>query len=115
MRDGLRIAWRLELDRARDLESRGDFDAAFAHLERAHILSQRFAFAHAAVHLRMLHVGWKRRDAREVVGQSTRIVAALAFSRLWVPVGNTGGANVSAFRPMPLPADLAALLETPTA
>lgn len=115
MRDGLRSALRIELALAHEYTSRGDFDAAFSHLERAHILSQRFTFAHAGVHLRMLHVGWKRRDAREVAGQSIRIVAALVFSRLWVPVGNTGGANVSAFRSMPLPADLATLLDTPTA
>lgn len=111
MRDGLRTALKIELALAHEHTSRRDFDAAFSHLERAHILSQRFTFAHAGVHLRMLHLGWKRRDAREVLGQSTRIVAALAFSRLWVPTGNTGGANVSPLRPMPLPADLAALLD----
>jgi hypothetical protein len=38
-------------------------------------------------------------------------LAAALFSRLWVPVGNTGGANVSAFRPMPVPEDLQRLLE----
>lgn len=50
-------------------------------------------------------------DHRELVGQSTRVVAALLFSRLWVPIGNTGGANVSAFRPMPVPDDLRAILD----
>jgi hypothetical protein len=38
-------------------------------------------------------------------------VAAALFSRLWVPVGNTGGANVSAARPMPVPSDLQAILD----
>jgi hypothetical protein len=41
----------------------------------------------------------------------TRIAAAAVFSRLWVPVGNTGGANVSAMRPMPVPSDLQAILD----
>jgi hypothetical protein len=59
----------------------------------------------------MLRIGWINRDAREILGQSARIPAALLFSRVWVPVGNTGGSNVSAFEPMPVPADLAALLE----
>ena len=35
-------------------------DKAFAHLERAHILGQSFAFAHANVHWWMLKVAWKR-------------------------------------------------------
>jgi hypothetical protein len=111
MKPRLREALTAELAAARDLEARGDLDAAFAHLERAHILSQRHAFAHAGVHLRMWRVGWLRRDAREVIGQSTRMLAALLFSRLWVPAGNTGGAHVSAFRPMPVPPDLAAILD----
>lgn len=112
MKDRLRQALRAELEAARERETRGDLAAAFARLERAHILSQRYAWAHAAVHLRMLRVGWKRREPREVLGQATRTIAALLFSRLWVPLGNTGGANVSALRPMPLPDDLRHLLDS---
>jgi hypothetical protein len=111
MKPGLRDALGRELATARELEARGDFGAVFARLERAHILSQRYAFAHAGVHMQMLRVGWKRRDWREAVGQIVRIFAALIFSRVWVPVGNTGGANVSALRPMPLPEDLRPLLD----
>jgi hypothetical protein len=111
MRPTLRDALRLEIAAARESEARGDFRIAFTHLERAHILSQRYALAHAAVHLRMLRVGWKRREAGEVFGQVTRTIAALLFSRIWVPLGNTGGANVSALRPMPVPEDLRAFLE----
>ena len=107
----LRAALEQELAAARARQQAGSLDAAFAHLERAHILSQRYAFAHAGVHLRMWRLGWARRDMRELLGQSTRFVAALIFSRLWVPRGNTGGANVSAFRPMPVPEDLRAVLE----
>ena len=107
----LRQALQTELDRARTLEREGALDAAFAHLERAHVLSQRYALAHAGVHLRMWRVGWKRGDVREVVGQTTRMLAALIFSRLWVPAGNTGGANVGAFLAMPVPADLRAALD----
>ncbi len=57
-----------------------------------------------------LKLGWRTRDMREVVGQLTRTFAALLFSRIWVPVGNTGRANVSPFAPMPLPEDLARVL-----
>ena len=100
-----------ELEATRRAEGAGDFQTAFTHLERAHILSQKYALAHAATHLRMLRLGWRTRDAREVLGQLTRAIAALLFSRIWVPVGNTGRANVSAFTPMPLPEDLARALE----
>jgi hypothetical protein len=111
MKSALRAALQLELESACHNEVAGDIAAAFAHLERAHILSQHFTLAHAGVHMRMLRLGWQQRDARQVLGQVTRILAALLFSRFWVPSGNTGGANVSALRPMPLPADLKALLE----
>ena len=57
-------------------------------------------------------IGWRRREAREIAGQLVRIVAAALFSRLWVPVGNTGGANVNAMRPMPVPLDLQAILDS---
>jgi len=89
----------------------GDLDLAFHHLERAHILGQRRPWLHVKSHLGMLCVGWQRRDAREIVGQLTRIVAAALFSRIWVPIGNTGGANVSATRPMPVPPDIQVVLE----
>ena len=106
MKAELRNAYHHEHASADAAIARGELDAAFAHLERAHILSQRFAFAHAWTHLRMLTVGWRRRDAREIVGQVFRSVAALTKSKLWVPLGNTGGANVHPFQPMPVPPDL---------
>jgi hypothetical protein len=99
-----------ELSSARKARQLGDAPTAFYHLERAHILSQRYAFAHAATHLRMLQLGWCVGDRQEVIGQLTRAIAALLFSRVWIPVGNTGRARVSAFAPMPVPDDLARVL-----
>ena len=110
MHSELKPSYLAELEAARRAEGAGDFQTAFTHLERAHILSQKYALAHAATHLRMLRLGWRTRDAREVLGQLTRTIAALIFSRIWVPVGNTGRANVSAFAPMPVPEDLAEIL-----
>ncbi len=108
VRDAFDREWRLAVaDR-----DAGNLDGAFRHLERAHILGQRSTRLHVRSHVGMLGVGWRRRDAREVSGQLVRIVAAALFSRLWVPVGNTGGANVSAMRPMPVPADLRAILDS---
>ena len=110
MKTELKQFYKAELTAARLAEESDDFSKAFAHLERAHILSQKYAWAHATTHIRMLKLGWRTRDIREVVGQLTRAFAALLFSRIWVPVGNTGRANVSPFAPMPLPEDLALVL-----
>ena len=59
----------------------------------------------------MLKYGAALGMPREVVGQAVRIVAAALFSRIWVPIGNTGRANVSALRPMPVPEDLRYLFD----
>jgi len=111
MRPALALAFDDAMQRADAAANAGDLDAAFAHLERAHILGQRSTWRHVRSHLGMWRIGWRRRDARELFGQATRIVAATLFSRIWVPVGNTGGADVSAMRPMPVPEELRRLLE----
>lgn len=110
MKPTLRQAINTEYTAASKAEADGHPDAAFRHLERAHILSQRHTMAHVRSHLRMWGWAWRQRQVRELLGQTTRIAAAALFSRLWVPEGNTGGANVSAIRPMPIPDDLRDLL-----
>jgi hypothetical protein len=107
MRPELRQVFDEELQEARRLISVGDLSAAFGRLERAHILGQRSTRAHVLAHWEMLRVGWRSKDAREVRGQLVRLVGATLLSRIWIPEGNTGGANVSAFKSMPIPADLA--------
>jgi hypothetical protein len=99
-------AYEQEVQGADEALKRGDFEGAFRHLERAHVLSQRMTGRHTLVHWRMLTAGLRRGDLREAVGQVPRIVASILFSRLWVPRGNSGRARVSAFKPMPVPADL---------
>jgi len=107
----LRAAYVAELNAAGAAAINGDADAAFRHLERAHILSQRQTWQHVHVHWLMLKLGASVKDWREVRGQVSRIVAAAIFSRIWVPVGNTGRANVSALKPMAIPDDLREVLE----
>ena len=75
------------------------------------ILSQRLPVLHAQSHWLMLRAGWQLRDLRKVLSQVPRIMAALLFSKIWVPLGNTGRARVSAFAPMPLSQELQRLLE----
>lgn len=95
-----------EVRQADEALRREDFETAFRHLERAHVLAQRLTARHSFIHWRMLVAGLRRRDLREAVGQVPRIVASILFSRLWVPRGNSGRARVSAFAPMPVPEDL---------
>jgi hypothetical protein len=99
-------AYKQEVEQADQALRRANFEAAFRHLERAHVLAQRMTGRHTLIHWRMLVAGLRRGDLREVVGQLPRIVASTLFSRLWVPRGNTGRARVSAFKPMPVPDDL---------
>ena len=111
-RDLLRTAWWDERAAASAARARGDVAGEWHHLERAHILSQPMAGPHVRTHLAMLSHGIRRRDRREVLGQIVRLVVAAPGS--WTeryPVGNTGGANVSALKPMPIPDDLLAILE----
>lgn len=101
-----------ELALAAEAEQRGDDDAAFKHLERAHVLGQPSTVEHVRVHWRMLRWGLRRRSARECVGQIVRIVGAATKTAIGlVPEGNTGGADISPFRRLPVPRDLASVIE----
>jgi hypothetical protein len=101
----------IELGAARDAEAAGHYAMAFAHFERAHVLGQSSTVQHVWVHVRMLLWGLRGRDGKEIVGQLGRIVGAAAKTWLGlVPLGNTGGSNVSAFKSMPIAADLAKLM-----
>lgn len=111
MKPALRKAHAAELRAANTATVEGNIQVAFHHLERAHILSQRYTMKHVHVHWLMLRLGVSVGAWREAIGQSTRIVAAALFSRIWVPIGNTGRANVSAIKPMLIPDDLRSLLE----
>ena len=107
----LRPHFEAELQAARLATARHDLPTAFAHLERAHILGQRWALPHTHTHLLMLRHGWRIRDRREILGQVPRIVFGFVMSFFGrVPTGNTGGANVSPEQPLPIPADLQAIL-----
>ena len=90
---------------------RGDFETEFRHLERAHILAQASTCQHVRIHWRMLRWAMRHRDWPEFLGQIPRILGAAVLTAFGlVPRGNTGGTNVSAFRSLPIPEDLAALM-----
>ena len=101
-----------ELQASRCAEYLGKVDLAFAHLERAHVLGQSATSEHVRAHWHMLCWSVRQHRPREAAGQLLRIVGAATKTALgWVPQGNTGGADVSPFRPMPIPPDLQRLIE----
>ena len=100
-----------QMHQARAAYFKADWQTAFYYLENAHVLGQPSTRRHTLSHWWMLKVAIKRHDLSEVLGQTMRILASLLFSRLWVPVGNTGGANVSAVKPMPIRPELNQYLE----
>lgn len=111
MREDLRNAFEHEITSAVLAEKERDLARAWRHLERAHVLSQAYAWDHLCVHARMFSFAWRRRDVRELLGQLSRLLLAAPGS--WTgraPRGNTGGANVGIFTPMAIPPDLASLL-----
>jgi Protein of unknown function (DUF3703) len=114
-RTDLAAAWSVERSAARAARARGDAAAEWRHLERAHILSQPKAVLHVRTHVAMLAAGIRRHDRREVLGQLLRLVVAGPGSLTGrYPVGNTGGADVNALTPMPIPDDLAPYLPAVT-
>jgi len=105
----IRVHVDAELRAAAAAQARDEPAAAFSHLERAHVLGQGATLHHVRVHWHMLVWGVRQRSARECVGQLLRIVGAATKTAVGlVPHGNTGGANVSPFRRMPVPAELQA-------
>jgi hypothetical protein len=93
-------------------EAEGKPEIAFSHLERAHILGQTSTVEHVRVHWHMFLWSIRQSDVRECLGQLLRIVGASIGTVLGlVPQGNTGGTNVKPFQSMPIPPELAALIE----
>ncbi len=100
-----------KLNEANDRFSKSDNEAGFKALEDAHIIGQHSTYHHTLVHYQMLKFGLKRRDCREVFGQIFRIIGALTKTAIGLlPEGNTGGANVSPFKPMPISKENKAIL-----
>ncbi len=96
MRTELQQALTQAFAEGRQALERNDSDAAYAWLERAHILSQRMPLRHAESHWLMLRAGWQVRDWREVAGQLPRILAALLFSESgcrWATRGGRGSVH----------------------
>ncbi|MEV0422312.1 DUF3703 domain-containing protein [Streptosporangium canum] len=106
----VRAAYRAEMRAARTAT---EPEARWRHLERAHIISQPWPWPHTANHIAMFALAVAQHDRREAFSQVVRIIVAAPGSALSrYPEGNTGRARVSLTQPMPMPDDLAKLLQT---
>ena len=102
-----RDAFEAEAIAYRRARSVGDSAAACRHLERAHIVGQRLLGLHVRSHVLMLGYAVSQRDIRETAGQLLRLaLAPIGNLTGWLPLGNTGRSDVSAFVPMAMPDDL---------
>lgn len=105
-------AFAREVALARRLMQQGDFDRAFGHLERAHVLGQERVVPHALSHWLMLRIAIHRGEPFAVLGQAARIALGSLGSALgFVPTGNTGGTNLSMFARLDIDPELAAIME----
>lgn len=96
-----------EMSKAISLIEDKNLVEGFYHLERAHILGQQYVVPHIKTHFWMFKVGLMKRSPSEIFGQIIRIFFGALGSFIGVvPIGNTGGANVNMFSPMPIPKDL---------
>ena len=83
------------------------FIDAWNHLERAHIIGQKYPYEHTLVHWRMLQFGFKIKSSKEILGQIPRLIFGGIKSFIGqIPVGNPGGANVPPLKPFPISKDL---------
>lgn len=103
MNSALRHAFRGELGAAAGHYAAGEFAQAFYHLDIAHVLGQQYVVPHVLTHYWMLRIGVKRRSLAQVWGQGIRMVlGALGSAVGVVPLGNTGGTDISMFKHLPL-------------
>lgn len=103
----LRPYFDAEMQHYRSAFVEGNLQTAWRHLERAHILGQRYPIAHTLVHWEMLKFGIKIKSGKEVVGQLPRLLVGGVKSFVGrVPVGNPGGANVPPLKSFPIAQEL---------
>tara|TARA_Y100001001_G_C7820671_1_gene243326 strand:- start:136 stop:477 length:342 start_codon:yes stop_codon:yes gene_type:complete len=103
----LKVKFDNEIGDAKSFMKSEQYDKAFRHLERAHILGQKSLKLHTISHWYMLVIAIKTGDIKELVGQLIRLPLGIIGSSVGlVPTGNTGGANVPMFKRMDIPDDL---------
>lgn len=107
-----RLAFDREIALGREFIAAGDLNRAFQHLERAHIIGQTFVGAHAQAHWLMFTLEIRRRRIADAFGQAVRLVLGAIGSAVGVvPIGNTGGTDISMFKRLPIAPELQAIID----
>ncbi|SEA60433.1 DUF3703 domain-containing protein [Bizionia paragorgiae] len=103
----LKPFYKIELENYQAEFTSGNLKSAWNHLERAHIIGQKYPYTHTVVHWKMLRFGIKLKSGREVIGQIPRLIFGGVKSFVGkIPVGNPGGANVPPLKPFPIEREL---------
>tara|TARA_B100000795_G_C22412631_1_gene291423 strand:+ start:112 stop:489 length:378 start_codon:yes stop_codon:yes gene_type:complete len=103
----LKPYYKEELDKYRTEYLNKNLKNAWNHLERAHIIGQKYPYAHTFVHWKMLQFGIKIKSGKEIMGQIPRLIFGGVKSFVGkIPVGNPGGANVPPLKPFPIEKEL---------
>lgn len=90
--------------------AKGDLQAAWQHLERAHIIGQSYPYTHTLAHWEMLKFACKIKSRKEIIGQIPRLIVGGIKSFVGViPIGNPGGANVAPLKSFPIEKDMQAI------
>lgn len=99
----LEVYYQKELEKYKTEYLKDNFQAAWAFLERAHIIAQKYPYQHTFVHWKMLQFGFKIKNTKEILGQIPRLIFGGIKSFVGkIPVGNPGGANVPPLKPFPI-------------
>ncbi len=107
MPQSLQSYFRAELNHYKVAYTNSNLNKAWMHLERAHIIGQRYPFSHCYVHWKMLQFGFRIKSTKEIMGQIPRLILGGVFSFVGkVPVGNPGGSNVPPLKPFPIEKEL---------
>lgn len=94
------------------LTAAGNLEQAFRHLERAHVIGQTSVGAHAKAHWLMLVLEVRRKRVGASLGQAIRLVLGILGSAVGVvPIGNTGGTDISMFKRLPIAPELRSIIE----
>ena len=108
----LKLAYLAELKSYRYSLKHKDFNKAWYHLERSHIIGQLYPIEHTYSHLLMLRFGLMQKNTKEVFGQIIRLLVGGWKSFInHVPLGNTGGADIPPLMRMPIDDDIQKLFD----
>lgn len=103
----LKPFYQIELKNYQQEIINGNLEKAWTHLERAHVIGQKYPIEHSFTHWKMLLFGIKIKNSKEIIGQLPRLILGGVKSFIGtVPIGNTGGANVPPLKPLPIDKEL---------